>query len=119
MPNDFSINKRIEVKIHRIISEAISLKIKDKRLKKIIITEVNLSRDLGYAKIYYTSLDHNNQKNDNIDILNKASGFLRKEISSKLSIKKVPQLNFIFDTKEAEANHINKLIDSVIKNDKK
>ena len=47
MPNDFSINKRIEVKIHRIISEAISLKIKDNRLKKIIITEFNLSRDLG------------------------------------------------------------------------
>ena len=119
MPNDFSINKRIEVKIHRIISEAISLKIKDKRLKTIIITEVNLSRDLGYAKIYFTSLNQDNQSKNNIDILNKASGFLRKEISNKLSIKKVPELTFIFDTKEEEANHINKLIDSAIENDKK
>ena len=119
MPNDFSINKRIEVKIHRIISEAISLKIKDKRLKTIIITEVNLSRDLGYAKIYYTSLNQDNQNKNNIDILNKASGFLRKEISNRLSIKKVPELTFIFDTKEEEANHINKLIDSAIENDKK
>ncbi|MDG2228850.1 MAG: 30S ribosome-binding factor RbfA [Gammaproteobacteria bacterium] len=119
MPNDFSINKRIEVKIHRIISEAISLKIKDKRLKTIIITEVNLSRDLGYAKIYFTSLNQDNQNKNNIDILNKASGFLRKEISNKLSIKKVPELTFIFDTKEEEANHINKLIDSAIENDKK
>jgi ribosome-binding factor A len=119
MPNDFSINKRIEVKIHRIISEAISLKIKDKRLKTIIITEVNLSRDLGYAKIYFTSLNQDNQNKNNVDILNKASGFLRKEISNKLSIKKVPELTFIFDTKEEEANHINKLIDSAIENDKK
>ena len=119
MPNDFSINKRIEVKIHRIISEAISLKIKDKRLKTIIITEVNLSRDLGYAKIYFTSLNQDNQNKNTIDILNKASGFLRKEISNKLSIKKVPELTFIFDTKEEEANHINKLIDSAIENDKK
>ena len=119
MPNDFSINKRIEVKIHRIISEAISLKIKDRRLKTIIITEVNLSRDLGYAKIYSTSLNQDNQNKNNIDILNKASGFLRKEISNKLSIKKVPELTFIFDTKEEEANHINKLIDSAIENDKK
>ena len=119
MPNDFSINKRIEVKIHRIISEAISLKIKDRRLKTIIITEVNLSRDLGYAKIYYTSLNQDNQNKNNIDILNKASWFLRKEISNKLSIKKVPELTFIFDTKEEEANHINKLIDSAIENDKK
>ena len=119
MPNDFSINKRIEVKIHRIISEAISLKIKDRRLKTIIITEVNLSRDLGYAKIYFTSLNQDNQNKNNIDILNKASGFLRKEISNKLSIKKVPELTFIFDTKEEEANHINKLIDSAIENDKK
>ena len=119
MPNDFSINKRIEVKIHRIISEAISLKIKDRRLKTIIITEVNLSRDLGYAKIYFTSLNQDNQNKNNVDILNKASGFLRKEISNKLSIKKVPELTFIFDTKEEEANHINKLIDSAIENDKK
>ena len=95
------------------------LKIKDKRLKTIIITEVNLSRDLGYAKIYYTSLNQDNQNKNNIDILNKASGFLRKEISNKLSIKKVPELTFIFDTKEEEANHINKLIDSAIENDKK
>ena len=119
MPSDFSANKRIEVKIHRIISETISHKIKDKRLKTIIITEVNLSRDLGYAKIYFTSLNQDNQNKNNVDILNKASGFLRKEISNKLSIKKVPELTFIFDTKEEEANHINKLIDSAIENDKK
>ena len=119
MPSDFSANKRIEVKIHRIISETISHKIKDKRLKNIIITEVNLTKDLSYARIYFTSLNHENMKKENTATLDKAVGFLRNEISNKLSIKKVPQLNFIFDTKEEDANHINKLIDSAIENDKK
>ena len=57
MGNDFSINSRVESKIHRIISETVIHNIKDPRLKKISINEVRLSNDLGHAKIYCSMLD--------------------------------------------------------------
>ena len=56
MANDFSINSRVEAKIHRILSETIIHDIKDPRLKNISINEVRLSPDLSNAKIFCSSL---------------------------------------------------------------
>ena len=57
MGNDFSINSRVESKIHRIISETIIHDIKDPRLRNVSINEVKLSNDLGHAKaVSYTHL---------------------------------------------------------------
>ena len=57
MGNDFTINSRVEAKIHRIISETIIHDIKDPRLRDVSINEVKLSRDLGNAKVYCSSLN--------------------------------------------------------------
>ena len=52
-------------------------------------------------------------------ILNKATGFFKKEMSTQLNLKKLPNLIFIYDTKEQDALYMNKLIDKAIINDQK
>lgn len=119
MAKDFSINSRIESKIHRILSETIIHEIKDHRLKDVSINEVQLSSDLGYAKVFCSSL--NLKKSNVIELLEnltKASGIFKKNISKKVSLKKIPQLNFVFDEHEKYANDLTNLIDQAIKNDK-
>lgn len=120
MGNDFSINSRVESKIHRIISETVIHNIKDPRLKKISINEVTLSSDLGHAKIYCSMLDASETNNmEIINIMNKASGVFKKNIGKRISLKKIPELNFILDDHENYANQLTDLIDSAIKNDSK
>ena len=68
MANDFSINSRVEAKIHRILSETIIHDIKDPRLKNISINEVRLSPDLSNAKIFCSSFTLG--KNDSTEIIN-------------------------------------------------
>ena len=119
MAKDFSINSRIESKIHRILSETIIHEIKDHRLKDVSINEVQLSSDLGYAKVFCSSL--NLKKSNVIELLEnltKASGIFKKNISKKVSLKKIPQLNSVFDEHEKYANDLTNLIDQAIKNDK-
>jgi|TARA_B100001996_G_C18129176_1_gene388378 ribosome-binding factor A len=54
-----------------------------------------------------------------INIMNKASGIFKRNIGKRISLKKIPELNFIFDDHENYANQLTDLIDSAIKNDSK
>ncbi len=120
MTNDFSINSRVEVKIHRIISETIIHDIKDPRLKNVSINEVKLSPDLSNAKIYCSSYSIAiNESTELISLISKASGIFKKNIGKRVSLKKIPELKFIFDDHEEYANQLTDLIDSTVKNDSK
>ena len=119
MPNEFTINKKVEVKIQRILSESLTLKINDPRLKNIIITEVKVTKDIGTAKVYFLILNTQKKTKQIESILRKATGFLKKEMSAQLNLKKLPNLIFIYDTKEQDALYMNELIDKAIINDQK
>jgi len=120
MPTDFSVNKKIEVKIQRLISLLISLKkINDPRLSEVVINEVKVNKDISTARIYFAVLNSNSKNNkDPYElILKKASGFIKKEISYQLRLKQIPDLIFKYDTKEQDALHLNDLINKAIEND--
>ena len=119
MPKEFTNNKKVEVKIQRILSELISLKISDPRLKNIIISEVKLNKDISTAKVYFLVLNNQTKTKQINSILTKATGIFKKEMSSQLGLKKLPNLIFIYDTKEQDALFINNLIDKTIINDQK
>ena len=119
MPNEFTINKKVEVKIHRILSELLSLKVNDPRLKNVIISEVKVTKDISTAKVYFLILNQQNKAKQIESIMRKATGILKKEMSAQLNLKKLPNLIFIYDTKEQDALYMNKLIDKAIINDQK
>ena len=119
MPNEFTINKKVEVKIQRILSELLSLKVSDPRLKNVIISEVKVTKDISTAKVYFLILNQQNKAKQIESILRKATGFFKKEMSTQLNLKKLPHLIFIYDTKEQDALYMNKLIDKTIMNDQK
>ena len=119
MPNEFAINKKVEVKIQRILSELLSLKVSDPRLKNVIISEVKVTKDISTAKVYFLILNQQNKAKQIESILRKATGFFKKEMSTQLNLKKLPHLIFIYDTKEQDALYMNKLIDKTIMNDQK
>jgi len=118
MGSDFSINSRVESKIHRIISETVIHNIKDPRLRNVSINEVRLSSDLSHAKVYCSSIGiSESDSNKVIGLMTKASGIFKRNIGQRVSLKKIPELNFIFDEHEKYANQLSDLIDSTIKND--
>ena len=119
MPNEFTINKKVEVKIQRILSGLLSLKVNDPRLKNVIISEVRVTKDISTAKVYFLILNQQNKVKQIESVLRKATGFFKKEMSAQLNLKKLPHLIFIYDTKEQDALYMNKLIDKTIMNDQK
>jgi len=85
--------------IQREISGLLEREVNDPRLSKLIsVTEVTLSSDLKYAKIFVSTLGSEiDNKEEMLAGFNNASGFLRKELASHLKLKYTPQLSFHYD----------------------
>ncbi len=91
-------NERISEFIKRDLSRILERKVNDPRLNKLIsVTEVSLSPDLKYAKVFVSVLGNETNKSDMLAGLNTASGFLRKELGTHLKLKCIPQLSFHYD----------------------
>lgn len=88
-------------------------RLSDPRLSLVTITAVEVSKDLKYAKVYFTQL---NQGDAVLETLNKAARFLSRELSSRLTMKITPQLRFEYDYSVERGIALNRLIESVNKN---
>ena len=105
----------MSVKIERLnnsflekISEIIHRDIKDEVIKSVTITEVRITNDLSFAKVYFTSLEEDKKQ---VKLaLEKASGFIRSELCNNVKIRKMPELNFVYDESIDYGNKIESII---------
>lgn len=107
---------RIGEEIRKIISELLLNGLKDPRINSMTtVNNVEVTRDLSYAKIYVSVLGNEEEKKDTIDGLNSAKGFIRKTIGSNLDIRYIPQPIFVLDQSIEEGIRMSKLIDDINK----
>ena len=64
----------------------------------LTITKIDLSRDLRYAKVFFTSIDSAKDKDKIAAFLNKNSNLYKYAIGRKIRTKVIPNINFVYDT---------------------
>ena len=97
--------------IQREISNLLERQVNDPRLSKFVsVTEVALSPDLKYAKIYVSTLGSEVNREDLLAGFNKASGFLRRELAARIRLRQMPQLSFYYDDSIERGARLLKLI---------
>ena len=94
------------------ISKIIRTEVKDKNIEFVTITNVKISSDLSYAKVYFTTLK-DDKRTEVTKALNKASKFIRTVLCSKVEIHKMPELNFVYDESIEYGNKIEKIISEI------
>lgn len=68
------------------------------RLGLITVNEVEASKDLAVAKVYFTVLNADEKgKQQSVKHLNEASPYLRSELGKRMLLRNVPQLRFYYD----------------------
>ena len=78
----------------------------------ITITEVDVSSDLKNAKVYVMPLG-GKQKLEVIDSLNKVKNHIKKLISSGITLRQIPKINFIIDNSFEYAKHIDQILHKI------
>ena len=114
MPREFSRNQRLGNQLLRTLNELLQMETKDPRLQKVSLTEVELSRDLGVARVYFSMLDPDADPEPVMDGLRRAGGFLRSRLGREIKMRHVPELRFVHDNSAAEAQRISSLIDGAL-----
>ena len=111
MPREFSRHQRLGAQILRSLSELLRFETKDPALADVSLTSVDLSRDLGVARVYYSMLDPDQDTAPAQRGLERASGFLRARLGKTLQVRHVPELRFVHDDSIAHGAKISRLID--------
>ena len=99
--------ERVNVLLRQQLSEIIARDMNDPRLAHIItIVNVGVSRDLKHAKVFTSVLGKQEERKAAVETLNRASGFLRRELIARLSMKTIPFLSFIQDDSIEQGTHL-------------
>ncbi len=89
---------RIGEEIKREIAMLIRDNIKDPRVNGLVsVTDVEVTKDIRYATIYVSCLGDEETQQKTLAGLKQASGYLRSELASRLTIRYMPELIFKFD----------------------
>ena len=106
--------ERISNLIRQEISELLQEQVNDPRLSSLIsITQVTTSPDLMQAKVYVSILGDKADRNEMLQGFKAASGFFRRELSRRLTLRHVPELSFHFDDSIEHGTNILRLIEQV------
>ena len=91
--------RKVESLLKEEISDLISRKvIKDPRLAPMTtITDVEVSRDLHYAKVYVSLFGETENREQSVNALNHASGFIHAKLKKNIRLRFIPKLTFLAD----------------------
>ena len=82
----------------------------DPKIGFITLTRVQVTADLQIARVFYTSLGDAATRKDTQKALDRATPFLRRQIGSRVQLRRVPELEFRFDESIAHQNRIEEIL---------
>lgn len=102
--------ERVASDMQRELCNILLLEAKDEDFKHVTITDCDVTNDLSFAKIYFTTTDDREKVEKD---LNNAAGFFRSLLAERLQIRHTPELRFIFDESIEYGQKIEKIIEKL------
>ena len=121
MAKQYSRTQRIGDQIQRELATLIPQEVRDPRLGFITITGVDVSRDVGHAKVFITVMGENSPEviKENLDVLKDTAGYLRMLLGKAMKLRSVPSLHFHYDQSITRGAHLSALIEQALTEDQR
>ncbi len=109
-------NERVRKTLMKEISDILLKEIKDPKISGLVsITDVEVSHDNSYAKVFYSVLSSDDKKEEIIEAIRKNTPKIRYEVGKRVRLRLTPELNFILDESLERGARITNLIDKISK----
>lgn len=119
MPREFSRNTRVAEQLRRELSELVRFGVKDPRVRDVTVTEVDVTKDISHARVYFSVLEDDAEHiAETQTALNRAAGYLRRELAKIMRLRHVPELKFVYDRSIADGMRMDALIDAARQRDR-
>ena len=103
-------NERVNSNIQRELSYILANEVKNPHIKFITITAVDVTSDLSYAKVYFTTLG---DEKETLKALKSAKGFIRHELADRVELRHIPELEFVYDESIEYGKKIEEIIEDI------
>jgi ribosome-binding factor A len=103
--------RRVDEAVREVLSDAISLKVKDPRIGFVTVTAVETAPDLRRARVYVSVLGDEGARKRSMQGLRSAHGILQRAVAAELRLKHTPTLEFVYDDTSERGMRIAELID--------
>jgi len=106
--------RRVAEQIKKDVSQIIVAEIKDPRIAGMTsVTDVELSKDLRHASVYVSVYGSETEREETLQTLARASGFVRSEIGRRIRLRYTPEINFFLDTSIEYGAYIESVLKSL------
>lgn len=102
--------RRLQEDIKREVSDILQRQVKDPRLGFVSITDVEVSRDLSYAKVFVSVLGSEEERQQTMEGLTRAAGFVRSELAKRIRARHIPEMLFRYDPSLEHGARINAIL---------
>ncbi len=108
---------QVAEEIKQIISILLQRELKDPRIGFVTVTNVQVTQDLKYARIFVSVLGTGEEQKATMQALTSGRGFIRRELASRMEIRFVPEIQFRLDKGVEYSDHINQLLNEIKESD--
>ena len=77
------------------------------------IVKVSVSNDMSYCKVYVSAIEGFEKSKESVEGLKSATGFVKRELSNRLHLRKCPELTFIADDSIEYGAQINQMLEDL------
>jgi ribosome-binding factor A len=99
--------------IQQIIAVLLQREMKDPRIGFVTVTQVEVTQDLKYARVYVSVMGTPEEQKDTMAALASGRGFMRRELAARMGIRFVPELQFKLDKGVEYSDRINRLLNEL------
>jgi ribosome-binding factor A len=101
---------RVGETIREELSAMLLRDLKDPRIGFVTITDVVMSPDLRQAKVYFSRIGTEAERDESLQGLRAAAGYMRRELGHRLALKFAPELRFFYDESLETGSRIDRLL---------
>ena len=119
MAKEFSRTRRIGQQLQQELAMVLQRDMKDPRIGFVTVNDVEVSRDLNYARVFVTFFEEDiTLVEEKIAALTAAAPYIRTLIAGRMKLRVMPELRFMYDSSLVEGMRMSNLVSQVITKDK-
>jgi ribosome-binding factor A len=104
---------QVSDEIQQIVSVLMQREMKDPRIGFATVTQVEVTSDFKYARIYVSVMGTPQEQKDTMAAFTSARGWFRRELAHRMTIRAVPELTFKLDTSIEYSDNISRLLNEL------
>lgn len=112
--------RRVGQQLQKEVAQILHRELRDPRVGMVTVSEVEVSSDLAYAKVFVTFLNiAEGTEKEALAILNEMAPYFRSLLGKAIKLRLTPELKFLYDSSMVDGMRMSNLVTQVIAEDKR